>query len=78
MAEDERMKAEQSRASADNAYREAMHLSPEQFIQLETIKYTDDEATPVFALERRFLAIIVLRLPWPQELLCDGCSGFGD
>src|ERR1700686_2777673 len=38
MAEDERMKAEQSRASADNAYREAMHLSPEQFIQLETIK----------------------------------------
>jgi hypothetical protein len=32
----------------------------------------------VFALERRFLAIIVLRLPQPRELLCDGCSGFGD
>ena len=38
LAEDARMLAEQSRASADNAYREAMHLSPEQFIQLETIK----------------------------------------
>jgi regulator of protease activity HflC (stomatin/prohibitin superfamily) len=38
LAEDERMKAEQSRANADNAYRESMHLSPEQFIQLETIK----------------------------------------
>jgi hypothetical protein len=32
----------------------------------------------VFALEGRFLAIIVLRLPQPQELLCDGYSGFGD
>jgi hypothetical protein len=32
------MQAEKCRASADNAYREAMHLSPEQFIQLETIK----------------------------------------
>jgi hypothetical protein len=30
--------AEQSRADADNAYRESMHLSPEQFIQLEAIK----------------------------------------
>jgi regulator of protease activity HflC (stomatin/prohibitin superfamily) len=38
LAEDQRMQAEQSRANADNAYREAMHLSPEQFIQLETIK----------------------------------------
>jgi len=38
LAEDQRLKAEQSRANADNAYREAMHLSPEQFIQLETIK----------------------------------------
>ncbi len=38
LAEDERAKAEQSRANADNAYREAMHLSPEQFIQLEMIK----------------------------------------
>ena len=32
----------------------------------------------VFALERRFLAIIVLKLPQSQELPCDGCSGFGD
>jgi hypothetical protein len=38
LAEDQRMAAESSRANADNAYREAMHLSPEQFIQLETIK----------------------------------------
>ncbi len=38
LAEDQRQQAEQSRANADNAYREAMHLSPEQFIQLETIK----------------------------------------
>lgn len=38
LAQDQRMKAEQSRANADNAYRESMHLSPEQFIQLETIK----------------------------------------
>jgi regulator of protease activity HflC (stomatin/prohibitin superfamily) len=32
LAEDQRQQAEQSRANADNAYREAMHLSPEQFI----------------------------------------------
>ena len=38
LAEDARLQAEQSRAAADNAYREAMHLSPEQFIQLEMIK----------------------------------------
>jgi regulator of protease activity HflC (stomatin/prohibitin superfamily) len=38
LAEDQRMAAETSRANADNAYREAMHLSPEQFIQLEAIK----------------------------------------
>jgi regulator of protease activity HflC (stomatin/prohibitin superfamily) len=38
LAEDQRQQAEQSRANADNAYREAMHLSPEQFIQLEMIK----------------------------------------
>jgi len=38
LAEDQRRAAETSRAEADNAYREAMHLSPEQFIQLETIK----------------------------------------
>lgn len=38
LAEDQRKAAETSRADADNAYREAMHLSPDQFIQLETIK----------------------------------------
>ena len=42
LAEDQRLLAEQSRAAADNAYREAMHLSPEQFIQLETIKMQRD------------------------------------
>jgi regulator of protease activity HflC (stomatin/prohibitin superfamily) len=38
LAEDQRQMAETSRANADNAYREAMHLSPEQFIKLEEIK----------------------------------------
>jgi uncharacterized membrane protein YqiK len=38
LAEDQRLQAESSRAAADNAYRESMHLSPEQFIQLEQIK----------------------------------------
>jgi len=38
LAEDGRKAAELSRAAADNAYREALHLSPEQFLQLETIK----------------------------------------
>ena len=42
LAEDQRQQAEQSRANADNAYREAMHLSPEQFIQLEMIKMQRD------------------------------------
>jgi hypothetical protein len=38
LAEDQRKEAERSRAAADNAYREAMQLSPEQFLRLETIK----------------------------------------
>jgi regulator of protease activity HflC (stomatin/prohibitin superfamily) len=38
LAEDQRQQAEQSRANADNAYREAMHLSPEQFIELKRIE----------------------------------------
>jgi len=38
LAEDQRAAAETSRARADNAYREAMQLSPQQFLQLETIK----------------------------------------
>ena len=38
LAEDQRQTAETSRANADNAYNAAMHLSPEQFIRLETIE----------------------------------------
>jgi regulator of protease activity HflC (stomatin/prohibitin superfamily) len=66
LAEDERAKSEQSRAMADNAYREAMHLSPEQFIQLEMIKmqekvcgtskanctFIQNGATPVYNLSK--------------------------
>jgi regulator of protease activity HflC (stomatin/prohibitin superfamily) len=37
LAEDQRLMAETSRAAADNAYREHMGLSPEQFIALERI-----------------------------------------
>jgi regulator of protease activity HflC (stomatin/prohibitin superfamily) len=46
LAEDQRLQAEQSRANADNAYRESMHLSPEQFIQLETIKMQAEVCGP--------------------------------
>lgn len=66
LAEDQRKLAETSRAAADNAYREAMHLSPEQFIQLETLKmqtnvcgagkstctFIQNGATPVYNLAR--------------------------
>ena len=38
LAEFSRLAAERARADADNAYREAMKLSPDQFLQLETIK----------------------------------------
>lgn len=38
LAEDARLQAEMSRAAADNAYREAMKLSPEQYLKLEEIK----------------------------------------
>jgi len=38
IAEMNRKEAEAARASADNTYREAMKLSPEQFIKLEQIK----------------------------------------
>jgi regulator of protease activity HflC (stomatin/prohibitin superfamily) len=38
LAENSRLAAERARADADNAYREAMKLSPDQFLQLETIK----------------------------------------
>jgi regulator of protease activity HflC (stomatin/prohibitin superfamily) len=37
LAEDQRYEAEISRAKADNAYRNAMPLTPAQFIQLESI-----------------------------------------
>ena len=38
LAEDQRKDAESARAAADNAYRQSMQLSPEQFLQLEAIK----------------------------------------
>lgn len=38
LAEDARRASEISRAAADNAYREAMRLSPDQFLALEAIK----------------------------------------
>jgi regulator of protease activity HflC (stomatin/prohibitin superfamily) len=37
-AEDNRRMTEVSRAAADNAYREAMNLAPEQYIRLEAVK----------------------------------------
>jgi regulator of protease activity HflC (stomatin/prohibitin superfamily) len=38
LAEDSRLEAEKSRANADNAYRQEMHLDAQQFVQLESIK----------------------------------------
>lgn len=38
LAEDQRMAAETSRALADNAYRQAIGLSPEQYVQLKRIE----------------------------------------
>jgi regulator of protease activity HflC (stomatin/prohibitin superfamily) len=38
LAEDQRKEAEAARAISDNSYREAMRLTPEQFLQLEQIK----------------------------------------
>lgn len=38
LAEDQRKAAEQARAEADNAYRVAMQLNPEQFLQLKSIE----------------------------------------
>ena len=38
LAEDQRKDAETARAAADNAYRQSLQLSPEQFLQLEQIK----------------------------------------
>jgi regulator of protease activity HflC (stomatin/prohibitin superfamily) len=42
LAEDARKSAELSRAEADNAYRQAMQLSPDQFLALERIKMQRD------------------------------------
>lgn len=42
LAEDSRKAAELSRAEADNAYRNAMDLSPDQFLKLEAIKMQRD------------------------------------
>lgn len=42
LAEDARKQAETSRAASDNAYREAMGMAPNQFIQLENIKMMKD------------------------------------
>jgi hypothetical protein len=68
LAEDQRASAETSRARADNAYREAMGLSPQQFIQLETVKmqrevcgeqgkgtctFIQNGAQPVYDLNKR-------------------------
>lgn len=38
LAEDQRKSAEESRAIADNAYRQAIGLSPEQYVQLKKIE----------------------------------------
>jgi regulator of protease activity HflC (stomatin/prohibitin superfamily) len=38
LAEDQRKSAEESRAAADNAYRQALGLSPEQYVQLKRIE----------------------------------------
>jgi regulator of protease activity HflC (stomatin/prohibitin superfamily) len=46
IAEDARLAAETSRAAADNAYRQAMQLSPDQFLALETIKMQQEVCGP--------------------------------
>jgi regulator of protease activity HflC (stomatin/prohibitin superfamily) len=65
LAEDQRRAAELSRAEADNAYRTAMQLSPQQYLALETIKMQQQacahggctfivgkDATPVFDVRK--------------------------
>jgi hypothetical protein len=47
LAEDQRLEAEKSRALADNAYRNAMSLSGEQFVRLENIKMQREVCTSV-------------------------------
>jgi regulator of protease activity HflC (stomatin/prohibitin superfamily) len=41
-AEDQRAKSEQARATADNAYRNAMQMNPEQFVRLQEAKLFSD------------------------------------
>ena len=60
LAEDQRLQAESSRAAADNAYRESMHLSPEQFIQLEQIKMQE----AVFAAAKARAHARLFRMAW--------------
>jgi len=45
LAEDQRKAAEEARAAADNDYRQALGLSPEQFVQLEQIKMQREVCT---------------------------------
>jgi uncharacterized membrane protein YqiK len=42
IAEENREQAERARAEADNAYRQSMSLSPEQFVELQRIKMMHD------------------------------------
>lgn len=42
IAEQNREQAEKARADADNAYRQAMSLSPEQFVEMQRIKMMHD------------------------------------
>ena len=44
LAEDQRKETERSKAAADNAYRENMHLDPEQFLRLRAITAYADAA----------------------------------
>lgn len=64
LAEDQRKSAEESRAIADNAYRQAIGLSPEQYVQLKKIEmelkvcagestctFIDNGAIPTFGVK---------------------------
>lgn len=82
LAEDQRQLAETSRANADNAYREAMHLSPEQFIQLETIKMQHDvcgergKATCTFHSKRRTTGVQPEQVVWLTMTAIPALHGF--
>jgi regulator of protease activity HflC (stomatin/prohibitin superfamily) len=60
LKEDSRLKAEQSRANADNAYREYMHLDAAQFVQLESIKrYSEACAKSVCTIINGSVPIVI-------------------